>query len=452
MSFLEVLRQRLSNGTLRKDENQWKAAKRLSRLQTAMENYSNESLVEQYFSERDNTTSLHLESKAERETKNNGNYFGESNRQSGIRPIEQPSVRIPRGLYLYGSVGSGKSMLMDTFFDTISIPRSKRWHFHAFLSMVHQRVHALKGKPKHHSENPIQRVGVDLAEEYCIICLDEFQVTDIADATILSQLFSALWRLGTVVVTTSNRPPSDLYLGGLHRSYVMPPFIDMLHRHCIVHELDGTVDYRVELSKNCYTYFASSKNGMIEKVAAHLRQGRPEESVQLKTGYGRTWTVNGDADGRVARLSFDEICGGSRCRSASDFRALTGFQVIAVEQMEVLVSSDKARRFITFIDELYEGKTALMIETNGAKDPEELFLSTHDQSRDLQRNEMGVDHATIVTHGEGALASVQELSFAFQRAESRIREMTTQRWWDITVQGLADGKNKRDGNSQQSFS
>ena len=218
---------------LQADVKQEKAAKKLQKLQLALHDYDNAPLIEHY-EKRAEMRRKREEKEKENEKKKNAmeassGQVVESTAEPEIEPEpEPPRLRVPRGLYLYGSVGTGKSLLMDNFFQLVPVQKKRRCHFHAFMAEVHDRIHQLKqddlakfGRNFHidtdEYRNPIHRVGRQIAGETALLCFDEFQVTDVADALILSQLFSVLFALGTVVVSTSNRPPLDLYEGGVNR-------------------------------------------------------------------------------------------------------------------------------------------------------------------------------------------------------------------------------------------
>lgn len=230
----------VQDNELQPDAQQARAAKKLQKLQVALQGYDNGPLIEHY----EKRAALRKK-RQEEEEKRKQQKVNESNdieqqvshEKESSNPVvaiespeepEPPRLRVPRGMYLYGSVGTGKSLLMDTFFQLVPVARKRRCHFHAFMSDVHDRIHRLKqqdlllnGRNFHidtnEYRNPIHRVGRQIAGETALLCFDEFQVTDVADALILSQLFAVLFALGTVVVSTSNRPPQDLYEGGVNR-------------------------------------------------------------------------------------------------------------------------------------------------------------------------------------------------------------------------------------------
>jgi cell division protein ZapE len=162
-----------------------------------------------------------------------------------------------RGLYVYGEVGRGKTMLMDLFFETSAVVRKRRVHFHEFMADVHERVHAYRQEMKNGETNehdPIQRTAAAIAGESWLLCFDEFHITDIADAMILGRLFTRLFELGVVMVATSNLAPGDLYKDGLNRALFLP-FIALLERHCEVMRLEARVDFRLEKLTGVPTWY-----------------------------------------------------------------------------------------------------------------------------------------------------------------------------------------------------
>jgi protein AFG1 len=473
MTMLDLIRNQVDSGQLRHDEGQERVAKRLNRLQTALVGYDNTSVL---LFETPRETSI-----IEKEEEVGDDHRNEQDEDTPPKsPTSIPEVkRIPRGLYIHGSVGTGKTMLMDVFFEQAPVAEHKkaRYHFHSFLAEVHKQIHQLKQddlKREGRSftidtsleNNPIHRVGLKLASEVSLLCLDEFQVTDIADAVILSQLFGVLFYKGTVVVATSNRPPQDLYEGGLNRSYFLP-FIDLLEKHCIVQSLQSKLDYRKHMA-SCSSFFVTPDE--VEPLVTNLIQQfqfQPQDKkdkkdkkdtdlvvsssngsalVELDVGFQRTLTVErayyGD-DISMAVLDCQELC--DKELGSLDYRAIARhFDIVVLEHVPTLdlEGHNRARRFITLIDELYEGKCALVCSSDAAS-PMELFQTssssssnsnvgqqdTVEQEDDWEKG-MGIDVATQGGTAVGALASVRELSFAFERASSRIVEMCSRSWWD----------------------
>ncbi|KAL3908417.1 MAG: hypothetical protein SGILL_008489 [Bacillariaceae sp.] len=320
------------------------------------------------------------------------------------------------------------------------------------------------------ANNPIHRVGRELSSSMSLLCLDEFQVTDIADAVILSQLFSTLFVHGTVVVATSNRPPQDLYEGGLNRGYFLP-FIDLLEEHCIVHKVASGQDYRRLLS-NCSSFFTNHGDQeidvLVRGLAVDFQKGNGSndvdmQSLELPVGLQRTIPVHqtynypeayktNDHAPSIARFSFQELC--DTDRGAMDYRAIANaFDIVVIEAIPKLDDFDghnRARRFITLIDELYEAKCALLCSALDSETPMDLFQTSRSATKKSNNENNGsiyeaadddcnntreqeilwVDVAQEGGTPVGALASVRELSFAFERASSRIYEMCSRSWWD----------------------
>jgi predicted ATPase len=553
MSFSAYLSNQIKDGKLKPDKAQQRVAQRLSRLEDALVGYNN-SVLFQKEDEKDSNGSKEENGDAKM-TGGDKSFCGSTikhdqvhsrkdqtlgqtesssianNDSDDTQPAETtaetvaPRIQIPRGLYIHGPVGTGKSMLMDAFYDTVDIKpeeRKRRYHFHNFLSIVHDRIHQLKQedlKTKGRnfsidtsiSNNPIYRVGMQLSSEMSLLCLDEFQVTDIADAVILSQLFSVLFQQGTVVVATSNRPPEDLYEGGLNRGYFLP-FIDLLKRHCIVCPMKSEQDYRRLLSLSSSSESPSSVSQLpsffitnsdldgdkdidhvVSAVAEDLGAGdvavssNEFVSVELSVGHNRTMVVDqvyripatsskndDNQDILLACLSFDDLCDADR--GAMDYRVIANsFDVVVVKNVPVMDTEghNRARRFITLIDELYESKCALLLhcaEPSSSpsstrvgsqlviESPIDLFVainrgdSTNEEddygksadsdggAQEGEENEGGlmVEWVDVAQQGGtpiGALASVRELSFAFQRASSRIFEMTSRQWWNRQIKG-----------------
>lgn len=355
---------------------------------------------------------------------------------------------------------------MDTFFEHAPVEKKARYHFHSFLAQVHQQIHQLKQqdlkeKGRNFSidtsveNNPIHRVALQLSQSISLLCLDEFQVTDIADAVILSQLFSVLFVKGTVVVATSNRPPQDLYEGGLNRSYFLP-FLDLLEKHCIVHAIQSDLDYRRTLA-SCSSFFGRVDTlvpvmeEVIETVVgADSMAESSSTAIDLPVGFQRTFRIDHayETSGstspkmsrplRACRLDFLKVCDADV--GALDYRAIANqFDIVCLEHVQVmdLEGHNRARRFITLIDELYEAKCCLLLSTDAELGtPLDLFHVSRSQQSSLDSssqdpgNPLGIDVATQGGMAVGALASVRELAFAFERASSRIVEMCSRSWWE----------------------
>lgn len=443
-SISEALNGLVESGVLKEDAAQQRAAKRLSKLQGALENYDNHPLVH-YYGERQKVETANLQQSEFSGQKDDQNTDGKT-----LEGPQFPSVRIPRGLYIFGEVGTGKSMLMDTFYDRLPLAKKRRVHFHAFLQEVHQRIHslkqqdlALKGRDFHvdttERNNPIVRVAKQLASEVSVLCFDEFQVTDVADALILKQLFSTLFQYGTVIIATSNRPPTDLYEGGINRSYFLP-FVDLMEHHCIVHKLESEVDYRRLLTRDMESFFlVGSKQKEVNEMFDRLLNSEVEVEEELSVGFQRSLHVKrAHPEGIVARFAFEELC--RRDVGAADYRAVAKkYRLVLLEDIPRLnlKQHNEARRFITLVDELYEQRCALMCTSQYP--PEELFINRHDDGTMPTQVEtkvgeaFGIDVAQSTGKTLGELASVRELSFAFQRAASRLSEMCSKRWWDETL-------------------
>jgi len=267
----------------------------------------------------------------------------------------------------------------------------------------------------------------------------EFQVTDVADALILSQLFSVLFTLGTVVVATSNRPPDDLYEGGVNRYYFMP-FIGLLQKHCVTHDMASKTDYRRLTSLNFPSYYFSTdamSTAQLDALVQEVRGDIPSSTTELNLGHKRSLVLS-DADerGKLVRVSFDELCDAEL--GATDYRRLAyQFQIVVLEDIPLLSMEkhDLARRFITLVDELYEGRCVLICVAReaSATEPGLLFPKLRqgiDEEDGDSAPSLGIDQAMKGGHPIGALASVRELDFAFERAASRLTEMTSLGWWD----------------------
>jgi cell division protein ZapE len=324
----------------------------------------------------------------------------------------------PRGLYLWGGVGRGKSMLMDLFFADAPVKSKRRVHFHQFMLEAHEEIHKFRQMDSSQkiaygaavgSDDPIPPVARKIAIEATLLCFDELQVTDVADAGILGRLFEELLARGVVVVATSNRPPQDLYKDGLNRSIILP-FIALIEREWDVMPLNGPTDYRLERLSGVDIYHVP--NG--EDATAKLREAffrltdhsvDDAESVPSETldVHGRDLFVPKSLKG-VAVFSFKRLC--KSPLGAADYLAIARHYhtviLVGVPKM-TKEQRNEAKRFVTLVDALYEHRVKLLIAADAL--PQDLYPA-----------------------GDGA--------FEFERTVSRLMEMQSQEYLALGHGGL----------------
>ncbi len=290
-------------------------------------------------------------------------------RKRGFSLFRKPAEP-PKGLYIWGDVGRGKTVLMDLFFAEAAAEKKRRAHFNGFMADVHARIHAQRQKPG--SGDPIPAVARGIAEEARLLCFDEFQVTDVADAMILGRLFDRLFAEGVVIVATSNTPPDRLYEGGLNRQLFLP-FIDEIKQRLEVVELRGATDYRLQRLSGLNVYLTPLGPGADAAMDAAwtkltgTRRGKPASLGVL----GRQVAVP-QAHGHVARFDFADLC--EQPLGAPDYLEIAReFDALLVDRIPVLTPQmrDAARRFILLIDTLYDEGVKLIC--SAAAPPEALY-------------------------------------------------------------------------------
>lgn len=364
---------------------------------------------------------------------------GSANEQGGATAA---GALIPKSLYMWGSTGCGKTFLMDLFFESLPVEKKRRIHFHDFMLNVHKRIHHLKvgstarGKPVSIAD----QLADEIIGESHVICFDEFQVTDIADAMILKSLFEALFARGLILCATSNRPPSDLYRNGLQRDLFVP-FIGLLEQRSVVfsflREAEEQVDYRLQLyqhhAKNVYFCPSAETQEALalrfDEFKPSLRVLSPADREALAGGlcrsaemviYGHSFRIPSLVTGRrAAKFSFDDLC--RRNYGAADYLALAqAFDVICVTNVPRLSlhQRNELRRFITLIDALYDHKVLVLL---GAAAEATQLLDVDDGQRQLQA------------------AAVDEV-FAFDRTVSRLMEMQSSDYVRAALESRPSGK------------
>lgn len=275
----------------------------------------------------------------------------------------------PRGLYIHGAVGRGKTMLMDLFHETVRFAPRRRVHFHAFMAEVHERI--ARGRATTEGD-PIPFVAAEIAGEAPLLCFDEFHVTDIADAMVLGRLFKGLFEHGVVIVVTSNAPPDRLYWNGLNRQLFLP-FVALLTERLDVVELNSTKDFRLEKLAGRRLYFSpadATAKAALDEHWQRLTGGHASQPLKIEV-LGRQLEAPQTAMG-VARFSFDELC--ARPLGPADYLAFAQtFHTLVMDGIPVLTPDrrNEARRLISLVDTLYDRGVCLI--ASAAAEPHALY-------------------------------------------------------------------------------
>lgn len=359
--------QLIANGELRDDPDQRRAATRLDAMQKELEAEKPGGLLTQLFAKK--------------------------------------AVR-PQGVYMWGGVGRGKSMLMDLFHDTLAVPEKHRAHFHEFMQQVHAEMREAR---KTHPGDPIPPVAAKLSDGIRVLAFDEMVVNNSADAMIMSRLFTQLIReCDVTIVTTSNRPPTDLYKDGLNREHFLP-FIALIEQELDVVSLNGPTDYRLDRIGDMATWHSpigDEATAKVREVFFRLTDYDPQDAANVPTGVldissKRDMHVPKSLKG-VAAISFKRLCG--EARGANDYLALArAYHTVILVGIPKMGPEDRneAARFVTLIDALYEHRVKLFV-TAEAK-PDELYTAG-DGSFEFERtasrlNEMQSDEYMALGHG-----------------------------------------------------
>lgn len=318
-------------------------------------------------------------------------YLNSNLKRRNLRTLFAKEQPTPGGLYLWGGVGGGKSMLMDLFVSAIEVP-NRRVHFHAFMQEIHAGMHEAR---KRGVDDALKPVTDAIASDIRLLAFDEMQITDITDAMIVGRLFQSLLAAGVVIVTTSNRAPDDLYKNGLNRALFLP-FIDILKDRLVVHELATVTDYRQDMLAGSQVYFSPANQAARTAIDGLWAELAGDDIKPLVLNVNARDVVLPAFSNGVARVDFWDLCG--KPLGPADYLAIAdAIKLLILENVPSLSRSNfnEAKRFVTLIDALYEARVNLVI--SAADIPDRLYLE-----------------------GEG--------TFEFARTASRLIEMQSDSW------------------------
>ena len=332
-----------------------------------------------------------LEALSQRLLNDDGRSFLNTIRK--LAPFRSVQLEPVRGMYLWGGVGRGKTWLMNMFYENLDIEEKRRVHFHHFMSDIHDRLSSFNDKKQ---KEPLQLIARELSAEFRLLCIDEFIVTNITDAMILSELLHALFRNQVCLVATSNRIPDDLYLNGLQRERFLPA-IELIKKHSEVFHLDGGVDHRTSLLEQGDVYYFPASEELHQQIKQRMQELaitpiQESRVIQILKRDIQTLYCSDE----LAWFEFDAIC--SAPRAARDYIELAKrFNTVIISNIPLMdeYSDDQARRFIYLIDELYDRNVKLIASAVDA--PQHLY------------------------HGD-------MLKFAFNRTSSRLIEMRSHQY------------------------
>jgi cell division protein ZapE len=311
-------------------------------------------------------------------------------------PLERHRKKTIQGIYLWGGVGRGKTWLMNLFYEELPIKEKSRVHFHHLMLNVHEQLAELNNTKGKKHKNPVRIIARQLAKKYKVLCIDEFIVTNITDAMILSELLRTLFKHQVCLVATSNRVPDDLYLNGLQRERFLPS-IELIKQHTEVFQLDGGIDHRTALLEQTDVYYSPITDATDQQISQRMNELAITNVIENKTLNILNRTIKTiRCSNDVAWFDFKDIC--TAPRAAQDYIELAQiFNTVIVSNIPIMdaYSDDKARRFIYLIDELYDRNVKLIASATTA--PESLYLG-------------------------------RMLEFAFHRTSSRLIEMRSHQY------------------------